>query len=117
MFNFKDLKVFEALYKEHFAFFSLVSFSIVKDKDVAKDLVQDLQQLTLEDLSKKYGLKPDTFIDQNLKRINRNPSKYKEYMEKVKENRFLLTYGAGNLKYDWKQQYKGELENGSKESY
>ncbi|MFH6934357.1 RNA polymerase sigma factor [Flavobacterium sp. FlaQc-30] len=41
MFNFKDLKVFEALYKEHFAFFSLVSFSIVKDKDVAKDLVQD----------------------------------------------------------------------------
>ena len=41
MSNFKDLKVFEALYKEHFAFFSLVSFNIVKDKDVAKDLVQD----------------------------------------------------------------------------
>ncbi|MEZ0183793.1 sigma-70 family RNA polymerase sigma factor [Flavobacterium oncorhynchi] len=41
MSNFKDLKVFEALYKEHFAFFSLVSFNIVKDKDAAKDLVQD----------------------------------------------------------------------------
>ncbi|OXB09591.1 hypothetical protein B0A81_05530 [Flavobacterium plurextorum] len=41
MSNFKDLKVFEALYKEHFAFFSLISFNIVKDKDAAKDLVQD----------------------------------------------------------------------------
>ena len=37
----KDLKIFEALYKEHFAFFSLVSFNIVKDKDAANDIVQD----------------------------------------------------------------------------
>ncbi len=37
----KDLKTFEDLYKEHFAFFSLVSFNITKDKDVAKDVVQD----------------------------------------------------------------------------
>lgn len=37
----KDLKIFETLYKEHFVFFSLVSFNIVKDKDVAKDIVQD----------------------------------------------------------------------------
>ncbi|MCR4032867.1 MULTISPECIES: sigma-70 family RNA polymerase sigma factor [Flavobacterium] len=41
MLNYKDLKIFEALYKEHFVFFSLVSFNIVKDKDVAKDIVQD----------------------------------------------------------------------------
>lgn len=39
--NHKDLKIFETLYKEHFVFFSLVSFNIVKDKDVAKDIVQD----------------------------------------------------------------------------
>ncbi|MBZ4037337.1 sigma-70 family RNA polymerase sigma factor [Flavobacterium sp. 17A] len=37
----KDLKIFEALYKEHFVFLSLVSFNIVKDKDVAKDITQD----------------------------------------------------------------------------
>ncbi|AWK03323.1 hypothetical protein HYN56_03435 [Flavobacterium crocinum] len=41
MLNYKDFKVFETLYKEHFVFFSLVSFNIVKDKDVAKDIVQD----------------------------------------------------------------------------
>ncbi|MBW1658218.1 sigma-70 family RNA polymerase sigma factor [Flavobacterium quisquiliarum] len=41
MLNYKDFKVFEALYKEHFVFFSLVSFNIVKDKDAAKDIVQD----------------------------------------------------------------------------
>ncbi|AOZ99780.1 MULTISPECIES: sigma-70 family RNA polymerase sigma factor [Flavobacterium] len=37
----KDLKIFEDLYKEHFAYLSLVSFNITKDKDVAKDVVQD----------------------------------------------------------------------------
>jgi len=37
----KDLKIFESLYKEHFAYLSLVSFNITKDKDVAKDVVQD----------------------------------------------------------------------------
>ena len=37
----KDLNIFEDLYKEHFAFLSLVSFNITKDKDAAKDLVQD----------------------------------------------------------------------------
>ncbi|WP_289663577.1 sigma-70 family RNA polymerase sigma factor [Flavobacterium panacagri] len=41
MLNYKDFKTFETLYKEHFVFFSLVSFNIVKDKDVAKDIVQD----------------------------------------------------------------------------
>ncbi|MFA9188172.1 sigma-70 family RNA polymerase sigma factor [Flavobacterium sp. FBOR7N2.3] len=41
MSNHKDLKIFEGLYKDHFAFLSLVSFNITKDKDVAKDLVQD----------------------------------------------------------------------------
>lgn len=50
---------------------------------------------------------PDKFyIDKDLKRIGRNPSKYKEYMEGVKKNRLLLTYGAGNLKYDWQQNRK-----------
>lgn len=41
MSNHKDLKIFEDLYKEHFTFLSLVSFNITKDKDVAKDVVQD----------------------------------------------------------------------------
>lgn len=41
MLNHIDLKTFETLYKEHFVFFSLVSYNIVKDKDVAKDIVQD----------------------------------------------------------------------------
>lgn len=39
--NHKDLKIFEDLYKEYFVYFSLVSFNITKDKDVAKDIVQD----------------------------------------------------------------------------
>ena len=37
----KDLETFEKLYKEHFAYLSLVSFNITKDKDVAKDIAQD----------------------------------------------------------------------------
>lgn len=37
----KDLKNFEYLYKEHFVFLSLVSYNITKDKDAAKDIVQD----------------------------------------------------------------------------
>ncbi|MEO8252836.1 MAG: sigma-70 family RNA polymerase sigma factor [Flavobacterium sp.] len=41
MSNHKDLKTFEDLYKEHFVFLCLVSFNITKDKDVAKDVVQD----------------------------------------------------------------------------
>ncbi|MFA9192352.1 sigma-70 family RNA polymerase sigma factor [Flavobacterium sp. FZUC8N2.13] len=41
MSNHKDLKIFEGLYKDHFAFLSLVSFNITKDKDAAKDVVQD----------------------------------------------------------------------------
>ena len=36
-----DLTKFEALYKENFAFLSLVSFQITKDKEVAKDIVQE----------------------------------------------------------------------------
>ncbi|TDD98697.1 sigma-70 family RNA polymerase sigma factor [Flavobacterium cellulosilyticum] len=37
----EDLIKFEALYKDNFAFLSLVSFQITKDKDAAKDIVQD----------------------------------------------------------------------------
>ena len=37
----EDLIQFENLYKENFAFLSLVSFQITKDKDAAKDIVQD----------------------------------------------------------------------------
>lgn len=37
----EDLMKFETLYKENFAFLSLVSFQITKDKDAAKDIVQD----------------------------------------------------------------------------
>jgi RNA polymerase sigma factor (sigma-70 family) len=37
----EDVTKFETLYKENFAFLSLVSFQITKDKDAAKDIVQD----------------------------------------------------------------------------
>lgn len=41
MSNNKDSITFEGLYKDHFAFLSLVAFNITKDKDVANDIVQD----------------------------------------------------------------------------
>ncbi|MFV0565954.1 MAG: sigma-70 family RNA polymerase sigma factor [Flavobacteriaceae bacterium] len=37
----KDLKNFEKLYKEHFVFLCLVAFHITKDRESAKDIVQD----------------------------------------------------------------------------
>lgn len=46
---------------------------------------------------------PDKFyfdIKNNI-RINRNPFKYKEYTKNVKDGKFLLLYGAGNLKFTW----------------
>ena len=46
---------------------------------------------------------PDKFyfdIENNI-RINRSPKHYKEYMNNVKNNKFLLLYGAGNLKFIW----------------
>lgn len=46
---------------------------------------------------------PDKFyfdIENNI-RINRNPFKYKEYTKNVKDGKFLLLYGAGNLKFVW----------------
>lgn len=64
MLNHKDLKIFEALYKEHFVFFSLTSFNIVKDKDVANDIVQDFfiylwekEELNFTVSFKAYGSK------------------------------------------------------------
>ncbi|KAF2514652.1 sigma-70 family RNA polymerase sigma factor [Flavobacterium foetidum] len=65
MLNHKDFKIFEDLYKEHFVFFSLVSFNIVKDRDVAKDIVQDFftylwekeEALTFTISFKAYGTK------------------------------------------------------------
>lgn len=46
---------------------------------------------------------PDKFYydTKNCIRINRNPSKYSEYMNKVKLGEFFLLYGAGNLKFIW----------------
>ena len=64
MLNHKDLKIFEALYKEHFVFLSLISFNLVRDKDVAKDIVQDFfvylwekEDLNLTVSFKAYGTK------------------------------------------------------------
>lgn len=37
----KDLIIFEKRYKEHFAFLCLVSFQITRDRECAKDIVQD----------------------------------------------------------------------------
>lgn len=44
---------------------------------------------------------PDKFYydTKNRIRIIRNPSKYSEYMNKVKSDEFFLLYGAGNLKF------------------
>ena len=61
----KDLKTFEDLYKEHFIFLSLVSFQITKDKDIAKDIVQDFfvylwekeEVLNISKSFKAYGAK------------------------------------------------------------
>lgn len=46
---------------------------------------------------------PDKFyIDEFGNRVNRNASKYKEYMKKVKDGDWLVCYGAGNLRFVWK---------------
>jgi len=37
----RDLRVFEKLYKEQFNFLCLVAFQITRDKEAAKDIVQD----------------------------------------------------------------------------
>lgn len=39
---------------------------------------------------------------ENHKRLERSPSKYKEYMQNVKNGKFLLLYGAGNLRFIYK---------------
>jgi RNA polymerase sigma-70 factor (ECF subfamily) len=61
----EDLKKFEELYKENFAFLSLVSFQITKDKDAAKDIVQDFfiyfwkkeQEINITSSFKSYSSK------------------------------------------------------------
>lgn len=61
----EDLIKFETLYKENFAFLSLVSFQITKDKDAAKDIVQDFfiyfwkkeQEITISSSFKSYSSK------------------------------------------------------------
>ena len=47
---------------------------------------------------------PDKFYydTKNKIRLNRNPNKYKEYMNKVKSGEFFLLYGSGNIKFEWK---------------
>lgn len=48
---------------------------------------------------------PDKFFitnDSSLKRLNRNPYKYKEYKERVSLNRLFECYGAGSRKFIWK---------------
>lgn len=48
---------------------------------------------------------PDKFFvipnSNPLKRVNRNPYKYKEFKELVKNNKLLECYGAGSLKFVW----------------
>ncbi|SHG89265.1 RNA polymerase sigma-70 factor, ECF subfamily [Flavobacterium fluvii] len=58
-----DLTKFEALYKENFAFLSLVSFQITKDKEVSKDIVQEFfiyfwnkkEEINITTSFKSYG--------------------------------------------------------------
>jgi hypothetical protein len=45
---------------------------------------------------------PDLFfVGSNLKRISRNPYKYKEHMELVKQYKLYECHGVGNLKMLW----------------
>ncbi len=61
----EDSIQFETLYKENFAFLSLVSFQITKDKDAAKDIVQDFfiyfwkkeQEINITSSFKSYSSK------------------------------------------------------------
>lgn len=61
----EDIKKFEDLYKEHFVFLSLVSFQITKDREAAKDIVQDFfiyfwnkeQHLAIKTSFRAYGSK------------------------------------------------------------
>lgn len=49
-------------------------------------------------------IKEDKFYIENnrsLKRISRNPFKYKELMEQVKNNKLFLCYGCGSKKFVW----------------
>ena len=45
---------------------------------------------------------PDKFyVCSKMKRIERNPFKYRELMQKVAEGKLFLCYGAGSLKFIW----------------
>ena len=60
-----NLESFETLYKEHYAFFCLVAFHIIKDHDLAKDIVQDFfisyyqknDSINIKTSFKSYGSK------------------------------------------------------------
>ena len=41
------------------------------------------------------------YFDSELKRIERNPHRYKEYKQLVENNQLLLCYGCGSLRYIW----------------
>lgn len=43
------------------------------------------------------------YINEEGKRINRSASRYKEYMANVASGKWLLCYGAGNLRMIWKK--------------
>lgn len=45
---------------------------------------------------------PNKFYVKQFKRIERNPARYKEYKELVKQNKLLLCYGAGSMRFVWK---------------
>ena len=45
------------------------------------------------------------YVDKSsFKRINRNAKKYREYMQKVIDKKWLCCYGAGSLKFVWKKE-------------
>ena len=56
-----------------------------------------------------YTGKDKFYIDKsNNKRINRSASRYSEYMQNVKDGKWLLCYGAGSLRFVWRKENNEE---------
>ena len=80
-----SIREMERLFKEQYAFLCLVSFSIIKDKDASKDIVQDF---FLSYWQRKETVVVTTSFKAYAVRAVRNLSLL--YLEKIKRNKILL---------------------------